>query len=79
MSRRPFPPDRPSAAAAAVFAEILERLNPQRRMRTCPRVIKRARHNAYRVKKPADHGTRHDGPPTIRLTSPVKTQLTVAA
>ena len=54
-------------------------LNPPRRHRTYLRVIKRARHNAYRVKKPADHGTRHDGPPTIRLTSPVKTQLTVAA
>lgn len=75
MSRRPFPPDRLSAATAAVFAEMLERLNPKRRMRTCPRVIKRARHNAYRVKKPGDHGTRHHGPPAIRLLSPVKPQL----
>jgi hypothetical protein len=45
-------------------------LNPRRRHRTYPRVIKRARHNAYRVKKPGDHGTRHHGPPTIRLTLP---------
>jgi hypothetical protein len=37
-------------------------LNPPRRDRTYPRVIKRARHNSYRVKKPGDHGTRHDGP-----------------
>jgi hypothetical protein len=50
-------------------------LNPRRRHRTYPRVIKRARHNAYRVKKPGDHGTRHHGPPTIRLVSPVKLQL----
>ncbi len=50
-------------------------LNPRRRHRTYPRVIKRGRHNAYRVKKPGDHGTRHDGPPTIRLANPVKAQV----
>ena len=49
-------------------------LNPRRRHRTFPRVIKRGRHNAYRVKKPGDKGVRHDGPPTIRLASPVKAQ-----
>jgi hypothetical protein len=49
-------------------------LNPQRRHRTYPRVIKRPRHNAYRVKKPADHGTRHHGPPAIKLTTPRTTQ-----
>jgi hypothetical protein len=32
-------------------------------------VIKRARHNAYRVKKPGDHGKRHDGPATIKLVN----------
>jgi hypothetical protein len=31
-------------------------------------VIKRGRHNAYRVKKPTDTGTRHDNPPAIQLT-----------
>jgi len=40
-------------------------LNPRRRHRSYPRVIKRARHSTYRVKKPGDHGTRHHGPPTI--------------
>jgi hypothetical protein len=44
-------------------------LNPGRRHRTCPRVIKRARHNSYRVKKPGDTSTRHDGPATIRLVN----------
>jgi hypothetical protein len=44
-------------------------LNPPRRHRTCPRVIKRTRHNTYRIKQPADHSTRHHGPPTIRLLS----------
>ena len=50
-------------------------LNPRRRHRTWPRAVKRARRNAYRVKKPADHGTRHQGPPTIRLANPVNTQV----
>ena len=44
-------------------------LNPGRRHRTYPRVVKRARHNSYRVKKPADKGTRHDQPPTITLVN----------
>ncbi|WP_300605770.1 hypothetical protein [Trebonia sp.] len=44
-------------------------LNPERRNRTYPRVVKRARHNSYRVRKHADHGTRHDGPPTIVLVN----------
>ena len=44
-------------------------LNPKRRNRTYPRVIKRARHNSYRVKRPGDHGTRHIGPATITLVN----------
>jgi hypothetical protein len=48
-------------------------LNPRRRHRTYPRVVKRARHNSYRVKKPGDTGTRHQGPATIRLANPVLT------
>jgi hypothetical protein len=44
-------------------------LNPPRRDRTYPRVVKRARHNSYRVKRPGDHGIRHDGPPAIRLVN----------
>jgi hypothetical protein len=44
-------------------------LNPRRRHRTFPRVVKRARHNSYRVKKPGDTGTRHDSPATIRLVN----------
>ena len=44
-------------------------LDPPRRDRTYPRVVKRARHNSYRVKKPGDHGIRHDGPATIKLVN----------
>ena len=57
---------------AQVKADITKNkhLNPRRRHRTCPRVIKRGRHNFYRVKKPTDHGTRYHAPPDIRLTHP---------
>jgi hypothetical protein len=48
-------------------------LNPPRRHRTCPRAVKRGRHNAYRVKKPGDKNIRHNGPATIRLTSRAST------
>jgi hypothetical protein len=44
-------------------------LNPKRRHRTYPRVVKRARHNYYRVKQPTDTGHRHDKPPTIQLAN----------
>ena len=44
-------------------------LNPERRHRTCPRVVKRARHNSYRVKRAGDQGIRHAGPPTIKLAN----------
>jgi hypothetical protein len=46
------------------------RLN-KKRERSYPRVVKRARHNSYRIKKPGQHGTRHDAPPTIKLSNPV--------
>jgi hypothetical protein len=45
-------------------------LNPRRRHRSYPRVIRRARHNSYRVKRPGDTGTRYHAPPTIRLANP---------
>jgi hypothetical protein len=44
-------------------------LNPHRRDRTYPRVVKRARHNSYPVKKHTDTATRHNGPPTIALAN----------
>jgi hypothetical protein len=44
-------------------------LNPLRRDRSYPRVVKRARHNSYRVKTADDTGTRHSTPPTIQLVN----------
>jgi hypothetical protein len=40
------------------------------------RVIRRARHNSYRVKRPADNGIRYHGPPTIRLVNLPATIMT---
>jgi hypothetical protein len=58
------------------MADITQKkhLNPCRRHRTYPRVVKRCRHNTYRVKRPGDTGTRHDGPPAIRLATPDMTR-----
>jgi len=50
-------------------AEILRHISLGRRERTCPRVVKRARHNSYRVKRPTDKIIRHDGPPKLHLIS----------
>ena len=44
-------------------------LNPRRRHRTCPRVVKRVRHNSYRVKRHGDKAIRHNGPATIKLVN----------
>jgi hypothetical protein len=52
------------------MADITRRKNlNRRRHRSYPRVVKRARHNSYRVKRPGDTGTRHDGPATIKLVN----------
>jgi len=51
-----------------MLATIATLLVPPRRERSCPRAVKRARHNQYRIKKPHEPAsTRHDGPATIRL------------
>jgi hypothetical protein len=67
-----FPPEHHERILATVMAGITrtKHLNPGRRHRTCPRVIKRARHHSCRVKRPGGHGTRHSGPATIKLASP---------
>lgn len=50
----------------------------KRRERSYPRVVKRARHNSYRVKKRGQRGTRHDAPPTIKLLNPVLARKNIA-
>jgi len=43
----------------------------ERRERSYPRVVKRARHNHYPVKKPGQHGIRHDARATIKPKFPL--------
>jgi hypothetical protein len=79
MRRRACDPALPAGRARHVLARVMaditraRNLNPPRRHRSYPRVIKRRGHNSYRIKKPADHGTRHDSPPAIQLTTPALT------
>jgi hypothetical protein len=55
-------------ALPAILADITRKPLPPRRHRTCPRAVKRLRHNAYRAKNRTEAAsTRHPGPPTIRL------------
>jgi hypothetical protein len=61
-----FPPDDWITVLPEVLAEIARKPNPARRHRSCPRAVKRARHNSYRIKKPGEAASiRHAGPPTI--------------
>ena len=63
-----------------VIAELASpgNLNP-RRERTSPRAVKRARHNSYPVRKPGQHGTRHEAPATIKLANPALTREKIGA
>src|SRR5829696_8157087 len=51
---------------------MLDKLN-ERRHRTYPRVVKRARHNSYRVKRTSDTGTTRRA--TDRLPTPSRLNL----
>jgi hypothetical protein len=62
-----FPPEDWDHALPHILAETTRKTNPQRRHRTSPRAVKRARHNNHRVKKPGETAVRHPGPPTIKI------------
>jgi hypothetical protein len=65
---RTFPPHDWTDRLPTHLAAIAALLIPERRERTCPRAVKRARHNNYRVKKPdGPASTRHNKPATIRI------------
>ena len=65
--QRVSPPEDFDRVLPHVLAEVTGKVNPERRDRSYPRVVKRARHNSYRVKRPGDTGTRHADPPTINI------------
>jgi hypothetical protein len=69
-TRRLFPPERLVTALRDAHTEIVRHGVPERRPRSSPRAIKRARHNSYRVKRPTDRITRHPSPPTPLLARP---------
>jgi hypothetical protein len=48
----------------------MERPNPVRRERTCPRAVKRTQHTAFPMKRRDQKNIEHDSPPTIRLFRP---------
>jgi len=62
-----FPPSRLRNALAATSTEILERLNPPRRNRSSPRVVKRLHVHAYRAKRPSDTTMQYLTPPHIHI------------
>jgi len=62
-----FPPEDWNHALPHVLTEITRKTTPPRRHRTCPRAVKRARYNNYRIKKPGETSTRHPGPPTVMI------------
>ena len=55
---RPSPPSTPRSPPSST---------PPGATAPAPARVKRARHNSYRVKKPGETATRHDGPATIRF------------
>lgn len=65
-----FPPRRLARAIHETREEITERPNRERRARGYPRVVKRARHNSYRVKRPHDKMIEHPTAPKIEIHSP---------
>ncbi len=64
-----FPPKHQARTLTKVMADITSRrnLNPRRRHRSYPRVIKRTQHNHYRIKTPTDTGVRHEHPASITI------------
>jgi hypothetical protein len=71
---RLFPPDQQRSLERAIADITSPKHLNKRRERSYPRVVKRARHNSYRVKKPGQRGTRHDAPATIKLVNPAITR-----
>jgi hypothetical protein len=63
-----IPPEDWVDAIPRIHIEITRKQLRARRHRSCPRAVKRARHNSYRVKKPGEPASiRHNGPATILI------------
>jgi hypothetical protein len=66
--RRVFPPNRLATRLRQAIAEILQRPNPAKRLRTYPRVTKRASGSKFPRKRLDHNNIRHRSPPDIQLT-----------
>ena len=62
-----FSPDRLANCTRHAVAEIRQRPNPARRLRTCPRVTKRANRSKFPRKHLGHNNIRHRAPPEIGL------------
>ncbi|GAB2736929.1 hypothetical protein GCM10027199_04250 [Amycolatopsis magusensis] len=65
MTRRRFPPGTLRRATREAISEILERFNPARRNRSCPRAVKKTQ-SRYK-KKTGPASTRYNAPPVITI------------
>ncbi|MGI8797990.1 MAG: hypothetical protein ACR2GE_01635, partial [Pseudonocardia sp.] len=64
---RAFPPKHLAAATIIAIEEITEILNPLRRSRTYPRVVKRHYAKYHIIKRKYHHDIRHGDPPKIHI------------
>jgi hypothetical protein len=69
-----FPPTTLEQANRETISEILEKLNPPRRHRSCPRAVKKT-HSRYK-KKTGPASTRHNSPPSITIHTPTHLRQT---
>ncbi|HEY0576721.1 MAG TPA: hypothetical protein VGD73_21665, partial [Pseudonocardia sp.] len=67
LARRDFPPEILATAQTLAFQEMTEILNPERRHRSYPRVVKRHFAKYHNIKRPTHHGRRHPSPPKIHI------------
>ncbi len=69
LTRRDFPPEQLYAALATAVEEIVAVINPTRRHRTYPRVVKRHFAKYHKIKRLHHRGATHD-PPKIHIYAP---------
>lgn len=71
-----FPPDRQHRIRTEIIVRVTAKRNRNPvRHRSYPRVVKRARHNSYPVKRECHNGTRYSGAAVIRLANQTFTTL----
>jgi hypothetical protein len=67
LTRRDFPPETLAIAQTRAFQEMTETLNPERRHRSYPRVVKRHFAKYHKIKRPKHQGRRYPSGPKIHI------------